>query len=60
LDTPASQSLRRVHHQLLTLVVVVVEAAAEQWMDGVPLTAAKAAAVPGPASQLTTWRRVAQ
>jgi len=37
------------------LVVVVV--AAEQWMDGVPLTAAKAAAVPGPASQLTTWRQ---
>jgi len=59
LDTPASQSLRRVLHQLLTLVVVVV-AAAEQWMDGVPLTAAKAAAVPGPASQLTTWRRATQ
>jgi len=58
LGTPASQSLRRVHHQLLTLVVVV--AAAEQWMDGVPLTAAKAAAAPGPASQLTTWRRAAQ
>jgi len=44
----------------MLLVVVVVEAAAEQWMDGVPLTTAKAAAVPGPASQLTTWRRVAQ
>jgi len=42
------------------LVVVVVVAAAEQWMDGVPLTTAKAAAVPGPASQLTTWRRAAQ
>jgi len=42
------------------LVVLVVVAAAEQWMDGVPLTTAKAAAVPGPASQLTTWRRAVQ